>query len=1155
MTRPSDWQQRQDALNPQASFICEAPAGSGKTELLTQRFLNLLSACEQPEEILAITFTRKATAEMRHRVIAALELGDGPEPEESHKKLSWQLARNVLELDTKFNWQLLSNPGRLQIFTFDSLCSRIANRMPLHSRLGGSAEATEDAKELYETAVENLFLSLEQEGNVQQNLSILLAHRDNSFRDVKALLYAMLVNRDAWLPLIGRTRFDESDKKILEESLQHLIEDTIEKMHRVIPSAMQNEIVELCQFAATNLAQASGELHEADYLKTPILHWHTRSDTHFPDSSYKNLGYWQGIVNLLFTQKNEFRKSVNVRNGFPTGKGADSEQAKAYKSRMLALLSELTDDLELSEKLADVSMLPAPHYSDDQWQVLQALTQLLPVLVAQLKLVFSETGLLDFSEINHAALAALGGAESPSDIALRLDYSIKHILVDEFQDTSSSQVTMLEQLTAGWQEGDGRTLFCVGDAMQSIYSFRNARVSLFLHCKSHGIGNIQLTPLQLEANFRSSPSLVDWVNSTFSKVFPRASDISSAAVSYSPSVAAANTHSDKNIMPAVAFKAFDANNPAEEGEHIANIIEEARQRNPVAKIAILLRKKSHAHYILPALQRENISYQAVDLEPLTDNPVVRDLLALTHALLNPGDRIAWLAILRAPWCGLSLQDLLAIANTRDEENKTLPNVWQQLTWAIESAALDGLNRAQQLYRILKLSLDSQQRRPLRQWIEGSWFALGGGACLQSNEDRENAAAYFNLLEDIQQNFSLEKLETSVARLFAAPNPDADDSLQLMTIHKSKGLEFDVVILPSLHSAGERNDSELMQWRDRVRDDGTMELLLAPIAKIEANAQDTFFNYLKYEKRKSKRYEDSRLLYVACTRAKSELHLSAGLKQDSKDPQALASPSANSFLERLWNSINSESLVCEFTPPGNADRPTSATGNTIQRLPEAWRPPNLEPWSKLDSLVLRRQFAEAEQEVTTQFESPAIRHVGTLVHAILCEASESGLPALKQTLLADQTALARRWAAFLSNLGVPKHELDTAVQSVLKILMNCIDDETLHWMYSSEHQARYSEHPVSYVSSNKEVQNLVLDLLVVDKGNTAWVIDFKTSEPKPEQKLESFLEEEMCRYKSKMFLYQHAVSQLGEYKVIKSALYFPKITKLSVYSDEAEKPAI
>ena len=128
----ADQDARLRALDANTSFIVQAPAGSGKTGLLTQRFIVLLAGVEAPEEITAITFTIKAAAEMRNRILQALErAGDDQAPDAAYEKQTWQLARKALARDKENGWHLLENPSRLRIQTIDSLCTSLARQMPV----------------------------------------------------------------------------------------------------------------------------------------------------------------------------------------------------------------------------------------------------------------------------------------------------------------------------------------------------------------------------------------------------------------------------------------------------------------------------------------------------------------------------------------------------------------------------------------------------------------------------------------------------------------------------------------------------------------------------------------------------------------------------------------------------------------------------------------------------------------------------------------------------------------------------------------------------------------------------------------------------------------------------------------------------------------
>src|SRR5579862_4993417 len=152
-----DKRDREHALSPTESFIVQAPAGSGKTELLIQRFLTLLNHVKVPEEILAITFTKKAANEMRMRVMNALkQAASEPEPDSAHAKLTWRLAKRVLQRDNEYQWSLMQNPNQLRIQTIDSLCTYITKQLPLLSHFGSSPQIADNPLFLYREAVQEV---------------------------------------------------------------------------------------------------------------------------------------------------------------------------------------------------------------------------------------------------------------------------------------------------------------------------------------------------------------------------------------------------------------------------------------------------------------------------------------------------------------------------------------------------------------------------------------------------------------------------------------------------------------------------------------------------------------------------------------------------------------------------------------------------------------------------------------------------------------------------------------------------------------------------------------------------------------------------------------------------------------------------------------
>ncbi len=231
----------------------------------------------------------------------------------------------------------------------------------------------------------------------------------------------------------------------------------------------------------------------------------------------EDLDKWREVADLLLTKKDTLRKRVEP----------------GYER----LWAKLSDDEALVERLAHVRQLPPPRFTEPQWQTVRSIVSVLKLAAAELQLVFREHAQVDFAELSIRASAALGQVDAPEDLALSLGHRMQHLLVDEFQDTSHTQFELIEKLTAGWEPADGRTLFLVGDPMQSIYRFRQADVSLFLRARLEGIGAIQLEPLTLSVNFRSRPELVEWVNRTFQSILPSSDDIESGAVAYSPGVA------------------------------------------------------------------------------------------------------------------------------------------------------------------------------------------------------------------------------------------------------------------------------------------------------------------------------------------------------------------------------------------------------------------------------------------------------------------------------------------------------------------------------------------------------------------------------------------------------------------------------------------
>jgi ATP-dependent helicase/nuclease subunit A len=620
MNQPIDFLARQAALDPTRSFAVSAPAGSGKTGLLTQRLLKLLSLCENPEEVLAITFTRKAAGEMQDRVLQALwKAKEQPQPTNPHDLLTWQLANDLLTHDAEKNWNLLYCPQRLRIQTIDSLCSTIARQLPIASGFGSQPKPGDDADAAYRQAVHQLLDELESENTVHDDLKRLLEHLDNNLPALEALLVALLAKRDQWLGLVFQAQHTNA-RAYLENVLQEIILDSLTAAEGVL-LLNASELALIADWAAINLQTS---------LPTALIA-KLQGITGLPPVDLEYLEQWIAIAELLLTGDGTFRKALNKNQGFPTAK--ENTDSPHYKNRFAEMVNAIVDSHpEAADIIHELRMLPPLHYDENQWELLDSLTRLLPRLAALLDIVFAQTGETDFTAVSQAALTALGFDESPSEIALQLDYRIRHILVDEFQDTASTQLELLQKLTAGWQPGDGRSLFIVGDGMQSCYSFRNANVGIFLEARAQGIGHLPLEKLDLTVNFRSQSGIVNWVNQQFTSAFPADDDISRGAVKYSPSNAV------KPALEGNAVELFlspfvkssdskdndDEENPnhdryiaeLREAEAVAALIKDIRTKNPDDSVALLARGRNHLQHIFPAMSRLGLSWQATDIDSL-----------------------------------------------------------------------------------------------------------------------------------------------------------------------------------------------------------------------------------------------------------------------------------------------------------------------------------------------------------------------------------------------------------------------------------------------------------------------------------------------------------------------------------------------------------
>ncbi len=1075
------------------SFIVEAPAGAGKTELLTQRYLKLLQTVNAPEEIIAITFTNKAAAEMRLRILDSLiAASNQTPPSQPHKQITYDLSLKALQQAQTHHWQLIENPSRLRIFTIDSLCAHLARQMPLLSRFGAQPRVADDASILYAQAAEQTLALLEH--NVHgEVVKTALRYVENNAAQLTGLLINMLQKRDQWLTYAQNHTDYAVDAAQLQDTLNRLITASMVEAGNALSALLQQALMPVARFA-------SGQ-QPASLNIDVLLDWQTTLTAHPSD-----LPQWRAVTDLMLTASGEPRKEtgLNVKFGFPA-----TDEGRAHKKTLAEIIAAVNN----TPALHAIRSLPFSTGNSNDWQMITALSKLLNLAVAQLWLVFQMAGEVDFVEISQRATQALGAeTDEPTDLALKLDYQIQHLLVDEFQDTSPSQIKLLEQLTRGWQagdarssstsgdgrtsipSGDGRTLFCVGDPMQSIYRFRKANVSLFIHAATRGIGDIRLQRLQLYRNNRSTPQIVGWINQTFKPVFSSVDDESQGAVKYRASIAKTSAESNKNVTDSgvevhaiIKNDSIDAAKQAE-AEAVIEIIQRERTANPDAKIAVLVSAKNHLTHLVTTLRRSHtdIKFQALEIEALAGRQIVQDLLALTHALHHKADRVHWLAVLRAPWCGLTLHDLHALAGSNHHAT-----IWQlmQDDAQLNQLSSDGQARLLHVRAIFAEAFESQGRTSVSRWVRGVWLMLNGTACLWEQADVIDVQAFFKCLDglDKQNQFSPERMHMEIEKLFAAPDAQGEN-MQMMTIHKSKGLEFDTVILLGLGTATGGNNSEkpLLLWEEVLIGNQT-ELLAAPFIPKGAREQDqnsnhvSVYDFLAMREKIRDANEDARVLYVAATRAERKLHL-VGFASKNKDDEF--KPAASTPLALLWPAIShyfnqpdikqvqEEAVVIEedianFTPK-------------LVRLKQLQIPAVLQTKK---TIMVDLDIAQAKPTSASSIEAD----IGILTHRYMEIIAQQSMENWPLTRLSSLKPAMQHW---LHQQGYGESIAFAAAERVHNLLMVTLSSEDGQWVLKPRTHTN-AELALTNMQYG-EVKNYVVDRTFIE-GDTRWIVDYKTIE--------------------------------------------------------------
>jgi ATP-dependent exoDNAse (exonuclease V) beta subunit len=467
----------------------------------------------------------------------------------------------------------------------------------------------------------------------------------------------------------------------------------------------------------------------------------------------------------------------------------------------------------------------------------------------------------------------------------------------------------------------------------------------------------------------------------------------------------------------------------------------------------------------------------VEIEPLAGRQAVQDLISLTRALHHRADRVHWLAILRAPWCGLRLADLHALAS--DDHQAT---IWSLLKDAerMDRLSADGRRRLAHVREVLAEALSGQGRQRRRRWVEDAWKKLGGPACLSGASEVADAKAFFNRLDalDAAGRFVLDSLEDDMGRLYAAPDAQADGRLQLMTIHKAKGLEFDTVILPGLHREPAGRDTPLLAW-DTFPLAAGERLVAAPVNQRRGGkaAEPTVYDFLQRMESERSRNEDARVLYVAATRAVRRLHLVGVAVRDADG--ALVAPRAGSPLARLWPAV--EAVFQHAAQGAGVLDEAPATGELADFVPQLRRlraPAVPAEWCA----PALRMLAVPRHEDTADALAAA---VGTLTHAVL-ELIAADPEDWSAARAVERQAGFERW---LASRGWSPADARAGATRVAGMLTTTLDSTDGRWVLRLRPDAG-AELALTKLGAGGAVVTRVVDRSFVEDG-VRWIIDYKT----------------------------------------------------------------
>ena len=836
-------EQQRAAIEATAPRLCvEASAGSGKTRVLVDRIVHLIESKQADlDEIVAITFTEKAAAEMKTRLRHAFRQRA---PEDDAEAMSrWR--DHERRVDSS------------RISTIHGFCSTILRESALWIGLDPDfAVMTEPQTQLLTDQLVHETLHELLESN-DYNLTRLAT--EIPLREIGTLLKMALRRRT----LLARTRaqfsFDQPEELVKQwreaaegeqyrkiDAVQHAskLRGLLKKLqhfegHCNKPEE-QREVLRHDMIKALNslFQMEEGRLPQRRTHITKILEELSNSNARGKKANWSSPAAYDAVKACQDKVRDFARELLTLPNDDPTLEAAAAQRTYDF----VTTFQHVSEAYRASKEA---------------------------------------TNTLDFEDMIGKVLMVL--RDDPI-LRKRIATSIKHLLVDEFQDTDAVQLELIRLLT---DESDGPNLFIVGDAKQSIYLFRGAEVEVFQAEKTRAD-----KCLRLDRNFRTLPEILNFANDFFEET-----GLLSAVESYAPMTPHRNPvdqprveflvsnadieSSDKQL--AHDYRSIEANNIVARitalchGEAPLEVHDEATGVTRPAQygdIALLFQAMTEVHLYEEAFRRANIPYALSESATFYRQQEVTDVINLLKILVDAYDEYALLGFLRGPMGNLSDDEILHLAN-----NGTLAAAFWGETSEDDASECKALGTARYLLDTLRMKTELTVADLLRFLLENTGYEAILLAQYRGIQKAANVRKLIRLAEEFTKGtptslrayvYYLEEMRTQSVRETDTPTqPGEVGAVTLMTIHKSKGLEFPIVFIPDMQRKNDRpNKDRLFLHREL----GMSLKVTDPFGDLVKPAiGDAIAERCKTEEGA----ESARKLYVAMTRARDCLILCGG----------------------------------------------------------------------------------------------------------------------------------------------------------------------------------------------------------------------------------------------------------------------------------------